>query len=275
MIDVPIDNSVSKLTDWAELYICLNATNVSKAELTNILEGELGDIDESTIDSIFAELERRCTLYGSAIPLRKNGKNFEFGEQYDWRACPEHVMCLIYSIREIITDDEEGKVLFERLAGEALKKYLNGEVVQFSFPVGRSFRHILTELANATHEQQGYTPNSDDNDSEVAVVGWVPHGDGRGAQTVVLLRIGAGKNWQDMDRISVDMWQRFVLWAPAPIPALAIPELVAPDKWHGATQKFKLVLDRARLLRHIAAIAAPDMQLRQNITDWCSVQLSA
>jgi len=74
MIDIPIDNSVSKLADWVELYICLNATSISKADLTNILEGELGDIEESIVDSILAELERRCTLYGSAIPLRKAEK---------------------------------------------------------------------------------------------------------------------------------------------------------------------------------------------------------
>jgi len=183
-------------------------------------------------------------------------------------------MCLIYSLSDVITNDP-GTLLFEQLAGDALKKYLNGEVVKLTFPAGRSFPDILAELATVSYEQLGYTPNSDSSNSEVAVVGWVPHGDGRGAQAVVLLRSGAGKNWQHMGRIDVDMWQQFVLWMPKPIPALAIPELVALDKWHEVTHRFKLVLDRARLLRHIAAIAAPDMQLRQNITDWCSVQLSA
>ena len=273
MIDVPTNNSVCKLADWFELYICLNAVGVSKSDITNIIEDELGSVSEDVVDGVVTEMERRERLYGGSVPFSVNGNNIETDENFDWRSFPEYVMCLIYSIRGVITPDT-GTKLFEQLSDEALKKYINGETMLLGFPSGRSFDSKLVALASQSNEHYASRPGPHDKDKGVDVIGWIPHGDNRSSQVVILMQSGAGKRWLDKERIMTDLWSRLMWWASPALPALAVPEIIEEGKWKKTTDKFYLVLDRARLIRHIAAIASPNIQLKQDILVWCDIQLA-
>lgn len=275
MLPIPTKESSSRLADWVELYLLTGHRTISKAALQQQVQIALGNVQERTIDETLLELERRAALYGPKALFSVNSNVVKLTKtRIDWRNHPEYMMCLIYSMLGVISSNDPGTKLFERLAAVALGQYLNGSTIVLGHPSGVGFAGQLVSLANQCNESIGFAPYPAAKDEGVDVVGWKPFGDGRSSQAIVLLQCAAGKNGHTKAAIRQDLWRELIRWGNRTIPGVAIPQAVKAGDWVRKTSYYDLVFDRPRIINLIASVKGHDAGLRADIVQWCENQLA-
>lgn len=279
MIELTEIESVSAISDWAELNVIYSNESLSKAKLSSILEdnGFEKDLDyneDSLFDSILQELQRRESLYGNNAPFTVEGSVIV--PQTTWQEKPEYFMCLLFSYWGA-ANAQNGTQLFERISNIALKTYLNGKTIILGFPNEGDLPSQLDHIATCLFENRAaINPPSAAKDRGVDVIGWLGCGDSRKGQVIVLMQCAAGKNWRIKKRIMLDVWSQYINWNfYTTIPSLSVAELIETNKWSEAIVEFGVVFDRSRLYRYLyAPTVTINADLRQEIIDWCNKKLN-
>jgi len=270
MYDIPDPTKVETVADWAEFYVMLTQSELSKCELRSYVEASSGsEPSDELIDSVWMELDIRERLYGMDPPFRVQPGLIQ--PTFEWKEHPEYMTCLIFSLEGNPIDSLRSGILFERIANEAIRNFLGGESVPVGFPNTRKAKDIATAL----NEHYIYEPPEYRKDRNLDVVAWKPFGDNRASQIVVLIQCAAGHNWTSKKtELSLDAWRKYIHFACKPIKGLAIP-IVITDKirLEEDSTDAGLILDRARIYRNISKDLTPD-ELKNDLERWCMGRLA-
>lgn len=269
MYDIPDPTRIETVADWAEFYVMLTQSELSKSELRSYVEASSGsEPSDELIDSVWMELEIRERLYGVDPPFRVQPGLIQ--PTFEWKERPEYMTCLIFSLEGNPIDSLRSGVLFERIINEAIRNFLIGESIPVGFPDTRKAEDIAAVL----NEHYIYEPPEYRQDRNLDVVAWKPFGDDRASQIVVLIQCAAGRNWTSKKtELSLDAWCKYIHFACKPIKGLAIP-IVITDKirLEEDSTDAGLILDRTRIYRNVDINIVSD-ELKKDLEDWCTVRL--
>ena len=274
MIDLIITpDDVSRVADWVELNVVFYSIPFSKAKLISLLnengyeEGEYkGD---ALFDSIIQEIERRHFLYGVDPPYEID--NNIIRPLKNWKECAEYVLCLWFSYRGA-DSAHSGTKLFERVSGEAVKNYIEGECTVFGFPTDKTLKQYIDLMATCLFENRGGTdPDPHDKDRGVDVIAWKPFNDDRCGQIIILMQCAAGRRWRTKKSIPLQQWAQFIHWNYLiPIPSISITEVLDDSEWKKQVNDYGIIFDRARIFRNLyRGQPRGDKGLQNEIIDWC------
>lgn len=270
MYDIPDPNRIETVADWAEFYVMLNQSELSRSALESYLEASSGsEPSDEFIDSVWMELEIRERLYGVHPPLRVQPGLIQ--PSFEWKDRPDYMTCLIFALEGNPVDSLKSGVLFERIINEAIRNFLAGQ----SVPVGFPNTCRAEDIAAALNEPFVYEPPEYRQDRNLDVVAWKPFGDDRANQVVVLIQCAAGHNWSSkMTELSLNAWCKYIHFACTPIRGFAIPILITDKiKWEEDSSDAGLILDRARIYRNIDVALAPG-ELKNDLENWCTGRLA-
>ena len=143
MYNIPDPTRAETTADWAEFYVMLSQSELSRSELRSYVEASSGsEPSDDFIDNTWIELEIREKLYGVEPPFRTQPGLLQ--PTFEWKERPEYMTCLIFALEGNSTDPLRSGVLFERIANEAIRSFLACESVPVGFPNTRSAEDIAT-----------------------------------------------------------------------------------------------------------------------------------
>lgn len=252
--------------EWLELNLLKNKKSLSKSKIISLADG----IDEQVIDSWLSKLEWRAPLYKKPLYKVENNK---ITPNYSWDEVPEYFLCLFYAFNGA-NDNSGGTNLFERISGEALKNFINGEIFTLGFPVAMGFNDNLDEVSKLCNEVRGLRADSNYKDDGVDVVGYKSFNDDRGSNLYVLLQCAAGKHWTTKKPIIMNRWDRYILWYRENIiQSISTVDYVDKKKWEKNTSTFGMLLDRLRIYNFLYEKDV-DTTLRKDVSIWCNDKIT-
>ena len=273
MISFPTHINNYKIADWVELYVITENRKISKMNIQNLFEDEGIDV-ETKIDDVMLELSRRISLYGHNSPISINGVSVE--PMIKWRENPIHTLCLIFSTYGVKDVGDGGTVLFERIGNVYLKEFFMSETVHLGFPTSINLKAQLDDISTLSFEPRGaLTPDRSEKDSGVDVISWLPFKDSRSGQVIILSQCGAGDDWKNKNSITLPTWNHYINWNyETTVPSMVITQIVQADKWIKYTNKYGVLIDRARLYRiHSSCHAKISKVLLKDVLNWCKKKL--
>lgn len=274
---LPDFGSVNQVADWLELSILYDGKAISKAKIISLFNDNNRHDQETTIDSVLSELERRQAMMGDRPPFRVENNTIKRSE-YTWKDIPEYAMCLIFSLQGVkkIRGDEDGTKLFERISKDAVKFYLGGEAIVMGFPNAVNLNQQLVELAEQANETKSKErePLPTDKDKGVDIIAWKPHKDGRSNQIVLLVQAAAGYHWDLKKPISKVAWSEFMKWSAKCIFGIIIPTTLDEIKFAKARDDYNMIFDRVRIYRALMYEGTRDTGLMGEVKRWCQKELN-
>lgn len=258
--------NVASLSDWAEFNAICGQQDISKSLLEKRLERDDEPAEEETLDSVFAELERRKNLYGNDSPFSISSQTIS--PLRSWESFPEYILCLYFSLYGAKNQHNETK-LFELISAEAVKNYLQGESIVIGFPRDRSFKDTVQELSKNLYERRGgWEVDAYAKDSGLDIVAWKAFGDKRAGQVVLLLQCGAGYHWKNKKPVPKIVWQNYISWSSTFLTGMVMPIIINEDKWTYFCGIYELLFDRARLFR-LWQQSTINTDVRASVLKWC------
>jgi hypothetical protein len=271
-LDIPLDNSDSKdeVADWVELHAIFEENEVSKTEVNSAIEDWKGsEPEESFINDVWLELERREFLYGEKPPFTVASSVIV--PKIKWEDNPEYLMCLLLSIFGNPEDTTATGKLFERLSGEAIKNYLGGHIIIYGHPSKQN----VNDIAKALCERFNFQPSSNFKDRGLDVIGWKSFEDRRPSQVIVLFQCAAGHNWKSkLHELPIEAWCKYIAWGYDPIKGFSLPQIVSHEEFEECSFAAGVLMDRARIYRNTFNHDLGD-ELRDQIRTWCCNKISA
>ena len=260
-------DSIEYVADWIELYITLNDESISKSSLTSYLAQEKGEDPESSfIDDVWLELEYRQQLYGSTPPFEINSHSIKPKIKSD--ESPEYVMCLLLSILGNSEDTTNTGKLFERLSGETIKNYTQGNIIIYGFPS----KQTVEEIAKSTKERFNFSPTSNFKDRGLDIIAWRSFEDGRCGQIVILFQCASGNNWRSkLLGLPIEAWNNYIAWGSKPLKGFTLPKIIKKDLFSECSYEAGVILDRTRMYKYFAPL---DSTLKTEIKVWCDTKIS-
>lgn len=282
MLEIPDTSSVGAVADWVELRMARGAGAVSKADITSVIEGFAGEgPSEAFISSVWRELEYRQGMYMCSF--------FEVGDlaveaKRDSESNPEYLVCLILSLFGVPGHTKLPAKIFERMACEAVKRYLSGNAVVFGWPPEGErentqggeesiIKQRTKKLASDLNEKFCESPPSRFNDRGLDVVGWIPFRERRSGQSVILLQCAAGHGWKSKLPVPIDAWCQYIHWGCNPIRGFAVPCVVTRRDWHEKSKDKGMIFDRVRIMNLLSG-GIDDSELREEINAWANARLA-
>ncbi len=250
-----------------ELNLLTNSRTLSKSQIA-----ELDDtLDEGDVDELITKFELRSKLYSTQ--LYKVDKNI-ITSNFSWAEVPEYFLCLYYSY--FGADDKSGGTgLFERISAEALKNFLNGEVIAFGFPAASGFNQNLDRIAIICKEERGKPAQGTYKDDGVDVVGYKLFGDSRSSNLYVLLQCAAGIHWTQKKPIPMNRWVQYIFWVQNNIlESISTSEFVEEKDWQKRTTTYGMLLDRLKIYNFLYSKVV-DASIRLETYKWCETKLDA
>ncbi len=274
----PDFSSVRQTCDWIELYILCEAEKLSKSELRKFITSYGDDDSDVHIADIFAELKRRQSMMGQNSAIVLDELDIVRRNNYIWKDIPEYVMCLIFSLQGVkkIKGDDDGTKLFERIAKDVIKSYLDGEAIVLGFPNNMSLNQQLIELEARCYETKSKDriPASTDKDKGVDIIGWKSHLDGRNNQVVLLIQAAAGYHWNLKKPISKPVWRDFIMWSADLNIGIIVAGTLDEIEFKKARDDYNLVFDRIRIFISLyKRNLSIEESLRTSVIHWCIKEL--
>ena len=251
-----IESDPVRLADWAELQILyseeswLSLESIrTEADVEGLLaENKDADVEslpneasELLVSQIVREIRRRAVGGGKGYPFRIQGGRLEL--RPGAHRCTPYAFCLMVCDRDYWNDNDPSPRMFEQVASEALKSYLQGCVLLFGWPrqnLPQNIECALNELAKRTGDTRipVYPTMLTDKDLGLDVVGWKDFADGGTSKVLVYMQCATGEDWQgkrgDLDLDGV--WRQIICWTTPPVKALAIPYIVrSSERWNRVT----------------------------------------
>jgi hypothetical protein len=273
MIQLPNSIDSNRIADWVELYVISENKNISKMKIQTLFEEEGIEI-ENRIENVMNELNRRTELYGANSPIRINGLRIE--PTIRWRMNPFYTLCLIFSTYGVEDTTDGGTILFEKIGSVFLKGFLKSESYHLGFPTSTDLTAQLNTVARISKEPRGAMTPSGEKDSGVDVISWLPFNDTRPGQIIVLTQCGAGADWKNKDSITLSTWNHYINWNyENTVPSMMTTQIVKADKWIKYTNKYGILIDRARLYRiHTNCNLVIPNALSSEVINWCRTKLN-
>ena len=233
------------------------------------------------VDDIWREIERRQTLATRGYPFGITASGVQRSMAWD-KSLPYAFQLLValsgcYSGSRIAGAAwNRTAKLFEQLATEAVSQYLNGSSLNVGAPrqrgVPKDFTDCLNHLSVQLNEQRGGVPaySSHTKDENVDVIGWIPFGDKRASQVIVLLQCAAGEHWKSkVTDISIEVWSQLINWTVRPLVAFAFPFVCESDEWDYLSRSGGILFDRLRIALPTAR-STLSPALSRSLKNWCT-----
>jgi hypothetical protein len=268
-----IDNPSSKndVANWAEFYICVSQSNLSKTELSSFLEASSGsEPNAEFIDDVWQELTSRESLYGDEPPYQVDSR--EIISKIDWQNFPEYLLCVILSIDGAAENSCATGKLFEKISCEAVKSYLGGNAIIYGFP----HKQTLEEIASILNERFNYNPTSNFKDRGVDIIAWKSFDDSRKSQMVGLFQCAAGYNWKKkLLEVPIDAWRCYISWSSTlPFKGFVTPVVIDEEVFHETTLAGGLMIDRPRIYRYLKNATTTNQLLKSELITWCTEKIT-
>jgi hypothetical protein len=195
----------------------------------------------------------------------------------------EYQVCLLFSLYGASSEQGSDPKLFERMAAQAIGRYVGGQTFVFGWPV---LQDIQTEIGarvrqvcDLLQERFVEAPATRYKDRGVDIISWraFPEPldtDRRSGQLVVLSQCAAGHDWPKKTReLPFASWIQYIHWATDPIPGFAVPCVIDDNLWHEVNREVRgLVFDRVRLVNFLPD-GVGDNGLRADLESWQADQL--
>lgn len=281
MFELQDTESATGMADWIELELAAGEPSLSKAKVSSIINAVGGDEPtEAFLSSVWRNLEERQERYSKEL--------FEcHGDIVDRivgkPAPPEYVACLLFSLYGVADEHRTDPKIFERLAAEAIKNYVQGKVFVFGWPVlpdvQADIRLRVQGLAIEARENFAENPGAQYKDRGVDVVAWKPfeeHSGGkhRSGQLVILVQCAAGANWKGKTgQLPYRSWIQYIHWACDPLTGFAVPRIIPREQWHDISRDAQGILfDRIRIVNSLPN-GIQDGGLRAEIEAWVTQEI--
>lgn len=269
-----IDNPSSKndVANWAEFFICVYQSNLSKTELSSFLEASSGtEPNAEFIDDVWQELTSRESLYGNEPPYQVDSR--EIISKIDWQNFPEYLVCVILSIDGAAENSCATGKLFERISCEAVKSYIGGDAIIYGFPQ----KQTLEEVATVLNERFNHNPATNFKDRGVDIIAWKSFGDNRKSQIVGLFQCAAGFNWQrKLLDIPMRAWTTYINWSDTlPFKGFVTPVIIDDSIFYETVLAGGLMIDRPRLYRYIQNATTSNQLLKAELITWCNEKITS
>jgi hypothetical protein len=280
MIDLPDINHNPKVADWVELYVTYNYKPISKSKLIKEIQKEYQDLSdddtEQIVDTVFLELSNRTKFYGTSCPFQISGN--VISPSYKWSDFPEHTMCLIFSLYGVLKKrgENDGTKYFEQISNVAIKSFFNCETLILGFPNKTNLTGQVNAFIKDSLEQKGHkVPRSSDKDKGVDIIAWKSFQDNRNNQFILFMQCGAGYHFNQKKPIDLYGWRRIVDFRFEPMTGIAIPSLINDNYlWEDISSYYKIVFDRARIIKNLYNSIHIDNDLRKKVKTWCRKRLN-
>lgn len=261
-----IDFKPGKEIEWLELNSLLTNQPLSKSLIYRLS----GNENESEVDAWLSEIGNRATIYNDSPYIIDNNRIIP---QKSWDEIPEYFLCLYYSFSGA-NDYSGGTKLFEKISGEALKNFLNGNIYTLGFPADKGFNEYLNDISNICHENRLMPADSSYKDDGVDVVGYKLFEDNRPGNLYILLQCAAGKHWKQKKPIALNRWTNYILWYPENIiQSISTVDFVDEKNWHKNSSTFGMLIDRIRIFNYLYKREV-DTDLRTEVLEWCRTKIS-
>lgn len=264
-------NSINSVADWVEFYIYATEDSLSKAELSSHIEDSSGsEPDQTFIDDIWLELDRRYFLYGDNPPFEVEYR--EIKPLLDWKTVPEYLTCLILSLDGNSVDSVSTGKLFERLSSKAISRYFNGNSIIYGHPS----KQTVKDIAKKMYETFIQEPTPSFKDRGVDIICWKPFGDSRKSQITALIQCAAGFNWdKKLLGIPYRAWLNYIQWGSDPIKGFTAPIVINEKRYDDVVTDAGLMFDRPRLYRNIQYVFSDDEDLTDELIAWCQPKVNS
>jgi hypothetical protein len=194
----------------------------------------------------------------------------------------EYEICLLFSLYGASNLTGSKPKLFERMTAEAIARHLGADFFVFGWPVLPDVESEIgarvQQVAQKLRERFIEAPGTRYKDRGVDIICWKPFPEPdfekrRSGQLVVLSQCAAGHDWRGKTReLPMRSWHQYIRWANDPLPAFAVPCVIAEDLWHDINREVGgLVFDRVRLVNHLSE-GVQEPGLRVELEEWRSEQ---
>ncbi len=280
MFDLEDTESSSSLADWIELELGNGESSLSKSKVSSVVEEISGyEPSEALLSFVWQHLEIRQERYlhefykiQGDIAIRASNDPVPL----------EYIACLLFSLYGISEEHRPNPKIFERIAAEAIKNYLQGEVFVFGWPVLTStpvdIGQRVKAVATAARERFVESPAPRWKDRGVDVIAWKPFqehvtGEHRSGQLVILAQCAAGKNWREKTtELPYPSWTQYIHWACDPLQGFAVPQVITDDLWHEISRESGILFDRIRIV-NLLPDGVQDADLRNDIEKWIKEEI--
>lgn len=280
MIEIQNPRSETDVADWIELTISLTEKPLSKTYIAKALE-QVGaeEVQEAFIAGVWRELSYRQKLYSPAL-FSVEARTIEPSPEV--RARIEYRACLLLSLFGLPENAQLPSKLFERLTSKAMECYLSGSTAVFGWPFDLTdtpddkesqIKRKIKSLSSAMCEKFCEAPPPSFKDRGLDVAGWIPFGESRSGQVVILLQCAAGHNWRDKRAVPIHNWNQYITWACDPVRAYAVPCVVTERDWHEQSREKGILFDRIRIL-NLLSDGLTDETLLGELDTWVQDQLA-
>lgn len=262
-------NSVSDVADWVEFYIYAMNNSLSKSELLSFIEDSSGsEPEQSFIDDIWLELERRLVLYGTLKPYELEVR--EVLPLLKWQDIPEYLTCLILSIDGNSVESVKTGKLFERLSSKAVSNYFSGISIIYGHPSKQTLKNISSEIVETFIKE----PSSNFNDRGVDIICWKSFNDNRKGQITALIQCAAGFNWdKKLLGIPYKAWTQYIHWGADPLKGFTAPVVINEKRYDDVVTDAGIMFDRPRIYRNVQYNYTIDNTLVSDLIEWCEPKI--
>ncbi len=263
--------SVSNVADWVEFYIFAMNNSISKSELLSFIEDSSGsEPDQSFIDDVWLELERRLILYGVNKPYNVDVR--EILPLINWKEFPEYLTCIILSIDGNSIETVKTGKLFERLSCKAVTNYFSGLSIIYGHPSKQTVKSIATQMSETFISE----PSHHFKDRGVDIICWKPFNDRRKSQTTALIQCAAGFNWDSkLLGIPYDAWNHYIHWGAKPLKGFTVPIVINEKRYDDVVTDAGIMFDRPRIYQNIQYEYEIDNELTIDLINWCEPRINA
>lgn len=281
MLEFPANFRASIIADWVELELSLSGGFISRSKLSSLISDSTGEeVREVLLGDVWKILEMRS--------FRLNQCNFEvdgdliISSEVEYKNNQINQVCLLLALFGAPTTSQPGPKIFERISGEAIQRYIDGELFIFGWPplenTEKGIEQRVRQVARLTGEQFVESPNPRYRDRGLDIVAWKPFNDSickqpRTGKLVVLSQCAAGHDWRKKTReLPLSSWKEYIHWSSDPVPAFSVPCVIEDDLWHDICREVEgLVFDRIRIVNCLSN-GLQDSVLKKEIISWLKTQ---
>lgn len=281
MLEFPSSFQPPLIADWIELELLISDSFLSKSKLASLIGGSTGtEPNESLLSDIWNILIKRTLRYSK--PCFHVEEDLVISNEEIFPSNKINQTCLFLSLYGAPSRSRTGPKIFERISGEALQQYLDGELFIFGWPpldeAETAIAERVKQVALLTGERFVEAPGTRYKDRGLDIVAWKPFSDShcpvpRTGQLVVLSQCAAGHDWRDKTReLPMASWKEYIHWSSEPLPAFSVPCIIDDDLWHDVCKEVEgLVFDRIRIVNALSA-GVSNIGLNDEINQWLETQ---
>ena len=282
MLVLPDAEDAERVADWVELELSLGEPSFSKSKVGSVVRDVAGsEPGESFASDVWRHLRRRASLYSADFFEIQGDLAVRRVDLVNGRL--EYQVCLFFSLYGANNQERSDPKLFERMAAEALNRYVGGETFVFGWPalpdVQVEIGDRVRQVSELLQERFAESPASRYKDRGVDIISWRPFAepevtDHRSGQYVLLSQCAAGHNWPEKTReLPRASWIQYIHWATDPMVGFVVPCVIEDRLWHDITREVcGLVFDRARVINYLLN-GVQNVQLRTELEVWVAAQI--